>query len=414
MLIYMTSRASNAKLSTGQTSIDRVRLSTLKDGRKCINWTGRLADGTFVKKRTFGSTLTEARRRAHHKFDQLNSASVDGQWDATSQVTDFITKVSHPHVDEVGGAAFTITSAHTALDRISTRLAGKTLGAAMKAGVLKAVLRDIAKDHGLSPATRARAVMNSHLVDLVVDAGVIDHNPIRGVPMGDLKRVAKPNPRPKRGGTALSLAQLRDVSDYLHDIDVTAAEPGRPGPQRKAFAVRRRDAAVTQLLFQLSTGLRINEARQILWSDLTDSLDGIIVNVRPEVAKGGRGRVVGVADPRTCDRLRDRHLDAPDPIGGFVIGKPENPSVAWSLSATGDNIRDLLDEVADACDIPTLHVNRSHITRATLATALAAMGVDPAQRAASLGHTVAVSDRYYNDASSSSAVTDAARALFSD
>lgn len=148
-------------------------------------------------------------------------------------------------------------------------------------------------------------------------------------------------------------------------------------------------------LLQATTGLRISEARNLLWSDINDDGTTLTVTIRPEVSKTKKGRTIPVLDSRVAKRIRERQASRGS--DALAFGAPARPSNLWDSSNAQKAVKRLMHEVADACDIPVLHEVSSHVWRATLNTHAMQSGIPAELRAAYFGHDASVNRESYTD-----------------
>ena len=80
-----------------------------------------------------------------------------------------------------------------------------------------------------------------------------------------------------------------------------------------------------------------------------------------------------------------------------MIGSPAKPESRWNQRQRSEHTAVLYDQIAEALDIPEMHVERTHVWRATLNSITARDGVPEAVRTAHLGHTSAVNRTRYTD-----------------
>ena len=175
--------------------------------------------------------------------------------------------------------------------------------------------------------------------------------------------------------------------------DMDGVFPGKTsGAAHKATARARHRRVAELTLLLATTGLRVNEARLLKWSDISEvDDDGYTwVTVRPEVSKTGRGRTVVVLDAAVAQSIQKRRRgdDAP------VIGAPADIDAEWERAAVIKAVREYYPQIAELADCPALKTERAHVWRRTLNTMTAGvLQVDT--RAAWFGHTEQENEQSY-------------------
>lgn len=395
-------RADNAPLEPGHTSIDRARPTPLPDGTGYrLRWRLCHLDGHVTDHRTRGRTKSEVRARAKRTAADILGASADHTWRPSSTLTDYIATVSAPLIDNPDLAENTRRRYHVALDQLTTALAGHTIATGTRFRTLETALQSIATDHGPESARQARTVWSKYVAGQLVRDELIVANPLAGarIDLSAPKHAYRPP-----GGQALTAPEYRRVIDHLLALDPTDVPPPRRGSRTHADRIAKRRAVIDLTLLQATTGLRVTEANTLRWDQVTDTGDTLHLTVLPETSKTRRGRTVPILDPRIADRIRDRRT----PARPLVIGAPLDGTTPWDPANCRRAVAAFYPELAAVTDTPLLATARTHVWRATLNSLL--LGVPLMIRAAYFGHNEAANTRYYTDTTDTGALVTAARA----
>lgn len=385
-----------SRIEPGQHTIDSVTPQR-KDGTVYIRWSGRLPDGTLHRARTQAGTVGDARRRAKSAWvDLLSSTGSGGRWRGSSAMTDYIDAVTRPAIESADLAPRTVTRYREVTDLIAEHFTGRAIADCTSFRALEDALQTISRTHGRGTATQAKSVLSRYIVQQLVRDGVLSANPLAGVqvvlPEPDAPRYkARPTAR------ALTASEYARVLDHLLAIDpaegVTAP---RQGMYTLADKVAVRRAAIDLTILQMTTGVRITEARETTWDDVvvggTEDAPELRITITPERSKTRRGRTVQVLDDRAA-----AHLLARRQIGGrYVIGSPARPDRPWDRDNAQKQVAALYKEIAEACAVPLLEKARSHVWRTTL-NALTESTLSQEIRAAHFGHSTQENARSYTD-----------------
>lgn len=363
------------------------------------------------------SSLGDLRARAKRTATELLTSGPHAAWKPSDKIESFIAAVVRPAIEDAKLADGTRRPYLIALDLIvgkcdrrdhkhQASLKGKTIHEAGKFTSLESCLVEIVALHGDGTARHAQAVVSKYIIGQLVRAGMIAHNPLHGVQI----RLENPESRTGRGGVALDLDQWRAVLSYLLALDPSQ---GVDLPQRGRYTQADRVAvaknAIDLTLLQAATGLRIDEALSLTWSDMDQIKADLIKRGRTSVsdstlyvpvwesrAKTGRARAFPVAVEPVAKRLRDRRAAALDDQCP-VIGGPANPSKPWDASNAGKAVRQLYIRMAELLKIEDLFVQRSHVWRATLNGLVISQNVPAEVRAAWFGHSTEVNQSAYTD-----------------
>lgn len=413
-------RASNSKLAPGEDTIDRARPKKQADGTWIVKWSYRPADGRQPHRYTNKApTRGEALRRARDKLDDLKATGSGSTWKLSDSVADYAEKVSKPAIQKarlVDSSRDRYTSVLKLLlgqcpfgnHQHVKSLKGHTIHSATRKRVLIDCLEEIARLHGPGTAHHSRIVLGRYVLDHMETDDLIEVSPIRG------RKIDLSGGRDKtrsRGGVALTAEQWNAVIDYLLTLD--PAE-GLAAPKQGMYTLADKVAvkrnAVDLALLQAVTGMRVGEASAATWAMVDTDDDGAMVMHLPaEITKTKKGRDVRIADRSISERLLARRGDAED--SWPVIGSPAKPEGRWDQRQRSEHTAKLYDQMAEALGIPELHVERTHVWRATINSITAGDGVPEVVRTAHLGHTATVNRSRYTDVRDMSPLTDSLRRL---
>ena len=386
------------RLEPGQHTIDSVKPQR-KDGTVFIRWSGRLPDGTLHRARTQATTVGEARRRAKATWvDILSSVGSGGQWRGSDDMSAYIAEVSIPAIEGAGLAPRTVYRYLEVASLLRAEFAGRSIADATTFRALETALQTIGRERGRGTATQAKSVLSRYVVQQLVRDGVLSANPMAGVQI-TLPEAEEPRYKDRRPtARALTAEEYMRVLTWLLALDPA---DGVTAPKRGMYtladrvAVRR--AAVDVTIMQMTTGMRITEARQSTWDDVeiggTKDAPTMRITISAERAKTRRGRRVQLLDDGAARHLLARRQT----VGGrYIIGSPAKPDTEWDRDNAQKAIAALYKEIAAACDVPLLEKARSHVWRTTL-NDLTSSTLSPAIRAAHFGHTEAENARSYTD-----------------
>lgn len=415
-----SSRASNSKLAPGEDTIDRAIPKKQVDGTWIVKWSYRPTDGRKPFRPTNkGRTKGEALLRARNKLADLKATGAGSTWKPSDSLEDYVEKVSKPAIEKarlVEASRDRYTSVLKLLVGQCARgdhkhvkaLKDHTIHSASRKRALIDCLEEIARLHGPGTAHHARIVLGRYVLDPMETDDLIEVSPIRGRKIDLSGGKAKTR---SRGGVALTAEQWNTVIDYLLSLD--PAE-GLAAPKRGMYTLADKVAVkkntIDLALLQAVTGMRVGEASAATWGMVSTDGSGVMVLHLPKViTKTKKGRDVRIADPAVSERLLGRRGDAQDDWP--VIGSPAKPYAQWDQRQRSEHTATLYDQIADALDIPELHIERTHVWRATINSITAGDGVPEAVRTAHLGHTAAVNRSHYTDMRDMTPLTDSLRRL---
>jgi integrase len=239
---------------------------------------------------------------------------------------------------------------------------------------LRLFLQSVADTRGTVSARKTKALL-SNVLEYAVANDVLADNAMRRV-----RAVKAKTPKPKERDH--TRAMTRAERDHVIAVaDEAAAEEGL-NPR----ATRKRQTTADLIAFLAGTGVRIDEARRLRWSDV--HLDQARVYIRG-----------------TKSQMSDRRLNLPtwlvqrlskraDRMGtqGFVFASPaylDEPEIPWDQSNSSGAVRDALDAAGLNWAIP-------HTFRRTVASLLDQAGAPIASIADQLGHAdVSMTARVY-------------------
>lgn len=321
-------------------------------------------------------------------------------------MTDYITKVTIPAIETADLAPRTVDRYTEVAGLLVTEFQDRPIANCTTYRSLEAALQSIARHRGRGTATQVKSVLSRYVLQQLVRDGVLAANPLAGVSV-TLPEAEEPRYKTRPTARALTAAEYRRVLAWLLPLD--PAE-GVEKPKRGAYtltdriAVRR--AAVDLTLLQMTTGMRITEARQSTWDDVTIGGTGTAptmhITIGARRSKTRRGRTVQVLDDDAA-----AHLLARRQIGGhYVIGSPTRPDSEWDRDNAQKQVAALYREIAAVCDVPLLETARSHVWRTTLNT-LTEATLSPMIRAAHFGHTEDENRRSYTDTTDTSGMKTA-------
>ena len=395
------------QIPSGTNTIDSVTPVRLPNGKYRIQWKIRLHDGRLLSRDTTGSTKGEARARAHTKAAELLAqGGAGGNWKPSSLATEYLEKVSKPIVTDSSKLSKNSKNRYkTVLAYLDEAFKGYSIASVTRRRTIEELLKKIATEHGSESGRHAKGVASRYFFEELIKDDVIEYNPLAGarIDLGNVKKRERPE-----GGRALTSAEYDRVLTHLLTVDpaegVDPPKRGRYTPEDR-IAVHRNCIDLT--LLQMATGLRVSEARTLLWSDVIEDGNGRpACLIRAENAKTGTARVAALVEPAVYEHLIRRR----DKIGGaYVVGAPLNPDSEWDRFNAQKVLKGFYLEIARACDVPLLETHRTHVWRTTLNT-LYRTDVDALLRARTLGHSLDVNAQAYSDLSDLTSLYEAARA----
>lgn len=392
----------NSRLKPGEDNISSRKVTEERGRGWRLQWNIRLYNGQLLKKVTRGKksmTKGEIRARARATAAQLlRSSGTPGTWKSTSSISDYIKSESIASVESSERLRPNTKDRYIhLLELLADELVGFSIADGCRLKNLEIAFNNIARNHGTSSAKQVRKVANKWVMQRLVLDEVIEHNPLNEVTLEitvEYKATKK-----GEGNVALTEDEYQRALDFMLGCDYF--DPVRTKPKRgrytpKDLAAKRKNV-IELCLLQATTGLRINEARMLLWSDVDIDGDDVFITVRPEVSKTRRGRTVQVLDARVAKRLIERSETA-QKGAKHVFGAPLIPKHVWDKTNCDKAVNGYLqDEVASECEINKLKDHGSHIWRATLSTIAMHKGIPDEIRAAAFGQSPEVNRNYYTD-----------------
>lgn len=363
----------------------------------------RLMDGKTVRLKVTAPTVGEWKSRAVAAAEEaIRSAGTEGAWKPTSQMSQYIEKVSVPAVRASALRERSKVKYEHLLNILGEEFRGYAIHDAVRFRRLETVLKNVAREHGTESARNTRNVLSKWVLQQLIRDEVINANPLAGmaIDLGREKKTGK-----AEGGKALTADEYERALGYLLSVNVEDVEAPRRGRFTTADRVEHRRTTVELTLLQAVTGFRIGEALGLRVCEVEDDGKTMTVTVPAERSKTHRGRTVPMLDARVAERIRERLKAA----GGrdLLFPAPAVPDSKWDQSNAQKAVKKLLREVSEACVIPLLAEVSSHVWRATLNTRAMNAGVPAEVRAAYFGHDAEINKTAYTDVRDTSGLVEA-------
>lgn len=421
-------RASSTKLEPGEHSIDRATPWQDEQSKKwMLAWSLRLPNGKLIRRRTQSDKHKDLRPKALAKAKELLDQAKGGEWTASSELAEYIDRVSRPEIESSGLRPRTVENYLGALRLIlgdckkhtekngnahKYNLKNQPLDAMKNVRLIERCLQEIAELHGYELAEKSAVVMSKYIIHEMRRDEIMNYNPIHGMDF-KLRSRAKSIAPSKKGGVALSRDDYNRTLEYLLNLDPEELVPERTKghlAHLRERDLRKAESVIDLTLLQMTTGLRVTEANSLTWAGHveTDTAGNVHVTVDPEMSKTKKGRTVAVLDKRVAERIAARKNKYPKSL--FVIGSPANMSKQWSRSASTAEMTKFYLWLSKTLKIPELLTERTHVWRATLNTLLREH-VSEVERSAWFGHTVEVNRASYTDLTDTSAMLRASEIL---
>lgn len=376
-------------LEPGTHSIDRCNPSW-NESRSAwvLRWRICLHNGDVKPKRTQGRTKQIVLRKARAEAEAMLATNAASTYNSRSKTVTFLDDVVSEMIEQADVKPRTKDQYRGSLKKIRRKANGMNLGTFSLPATMKKMINEVADEHGHEAARQVRSTLSAYVIQGLIDHGIVQQNLLRGQKIASTKKRKRREelPTPTR-------EEWRRVIDYIMQSDMDGVFPGKTsGAAHKATARARHRRVAELTLLLATTGLRVNEARSLKWSDVSEvDDDGYTwVTVRPEVSKTGRGRTVAVLDQAVAESIQERRRvdDAP------VIGAPADIDAEWERAAVIKAVREYYPQIAELADCPALKTQRAHVWRRTLNTMTA--GVLPVDtRAAWFGHTEQENEQSY-------------------
>lgn len=392
----MTTRASNAPLQPGQTSIERARAQRLTNGKYRLRWRICLPDGRVEDLSTRADSVAAVKAKARLKAKDLLSTSASGQWSHSSAMTDYIETVTKPIIEAID-VDNTRKRYLPAMRRLVEAFSGQDIGNATKFRRLEAGLQLIAQSYGTASAESARSVLNKYVLGQMIRDDLIEANPIRGqdIDLTTHKDTPKAETRP------LTADELNAAIDWLLALDPTEVEKPRRGRWNMAVAIEKKRCSIDLALLQAASGLRVSEANALTWDVFDRS-----AQITADHSKTKRGRTVPLLFEDVVTHLHQRKARG----GQYVIGSPSDPNKPWDRDACRKAAADFYPELGRAIGAEDVFDDqRTHLWRSTLNSLMLDIPVEV--RAAYFGHDKTTNQKYYTDTTDVTPVVEAARRL---
>ena len=421
-------RASSTKLDSGESSIDRATPWQDESSKKwMLAWSVRLPNGTLVRRRTQSDKHKDLRPKAREKAKELLDQAKLGEWKTSSELNEYIDRVSRPEIESsdlrprtkeqyLGALRLIIGDCKKHADKDGNahkyNLKYQPLDAMTNVRLIERCLQEIAELHGYELAEKAAVVMSKYIIHEMRRDEIMNYNPIHGMDF-KLRSRAKSIAPSKKGGVALSRDEYNRTLEYLLALDPETLVPERFKKHLahlKKQDIRKAESLIDLTLLQMTTGLRVTEANSLTWAAHVE-IEGeetVHLTVDPEMSKTKKGRRITVLDERVAKRIVERKEKYPDSI--FVIGSPANGKAQWSRSSVTSETKMLYLYLAKTLKINDLLTERTHVWRATLNTLLREH-VSEVDRSAWFGHTADVNRASYTDLTDTSAMLRASKVL---
>lgn len=421
-------RASSTKLEPGEHSIDRATPWQDEQSKKwMLAWSLRLPNGKLIRRRTQSDRHKDLRPKAREKAKSLLDQAKVGQWKSSSELDEYIDRVSRPEIESsdlrprtkeqyLGALRLILGDCKKHTDKEGNshknNLKYQSLDAMKNVRLIERCLQEIAELHGYELAEKSAVVMSKYIIHEMRRDEIMNYNPIHGMDF-KLRSRAKSIAPSKKGGVALSSEDYKRTLNYLLALDPAELVPERSGNHLAHLKKRdliRAESLIDMTLLQMTTGLRVTEANHITWEGHVEFEDSgrVHVTVDPEISKTKKGRRIAVLDERVAKRFVERRAKYPNSI--FVIGSPADGTRQWSRSSVTSEATKLYLHLAKTLKINELLTERTHVWRATLNTLLREH-VGEVERSAWFGHTVEVNRASYTDLTDTSAMFRASEIL---
>jgi integrase len=231
---------------------------------------------------------------------------------------------------------------------------------------LTGFLRQVADRHGTGASKMTRSTL-SGLFRYAVDNGVLTTNALRQVRAVKSQTVKATRADRERAFTR----EERDALIAYADAQVPSPE-GRPNPR----SVRKAQAVADLAALLAGTGVRIDEARSVLWEHVDLVAGTLYVD---GTKSNAAARKVNLPE-----WLRSRLARRAESVGteGYLIASPasHDPMTKWDQSNSAKALRTVLDGAGFPWAVP-------HTFRRTVATLLHEAGAPIARIADQLGHS---------------------------
>lgn len=397
------------------------RIIDLPDGRRKFTFRINTGNGT-VQRRIFapaGTSDAKVYRMAHEKAkSMLKEANVTGAWKPNQRIDDYVTKEVIPRIramERTDGpkrqgklAPSSVKAYATDLTNLAKEFGPTPIGRCTPHVVEEALLA-MAQEHGLTAANRAKKCAGRYVFAELVKEGTIERSPIDGlvVQWPDPRDIVRKKKNDVLHGKAIPASDYERLIRWLAEADPVARRPDGSVNRR---STPKRARAIQLARVQAATGLRVSEALSLTKADVIETKNGhLMVLVRDERCKTGKGRVVPVIDDGVADLIRSiagslehpTDLILPEPTDTtHTMPWDENNAIKAihaSVSGKAQHRRGIFDEAADELGIPMLHDVATHVWRVTLSSVLRARGVSESVCSELFGHSEEVHKTYYTD-----------------
>ena len=253
------------QIASGTNTIDSVTPVRLANGKYRIQWKIRLQDGRLLSRDTTGSTKGEARARAHAKAAELLAqGGTGGTWKPSSLATEYLETVSKPIITESSRLSPNSKARYKTVLTYLTE--AYSIASVARRRTIEELLKGIAAEHGAESGRHAKGVASRYFFEELIKDDVIEFNPLAGarIDLGTVKKTTRPE-----GGRALTTAEYDRVLTHLLTLDpAEGVVPPKRGRYTLADRVAVHRCCIDLTLLQMATGLRVSEARTLMWDDI--------------------------------------------------------------------------------------------------------------------------------------------------
>ncbi|MET0828459.1 MAG: site-specific integrase [Microbacterium sp.] len=344
---------------------------TAPHARQAKRWRARASyvghDGVFRRVEGFGKKRAEAVSSCERRLDLGLRDYESGLTPTTLLVMAGEQWLEHISRDGSGKSERTISdytnSFRRHVDAEGSSIRGLTLEQANDPQRLRLFLERMADARGAGAATTCKSVL-SGIFSYAVSNGVLPMNAARQVPR---PRSKVPKPQVRDRTRAMTKEERDDVVAYAAE---RCREPGLDPRTRRS-----RQVAADLVAFMAGTGVRIDEARSLRWSDVELSIGRVVVHgTKSESATRALNLPTWLVESLEARASR---------VGtdGFVFASPgvAGNDRKWEQSNSASAVRAVLDGFGFTWAVP-------HTFRRTVASLLHQAGIPLVQIADQLGH----------------------------
>jgi len=358
-------------VATPQVQDSSGRWKTAPHARQAKRWHARAGyvgqDGIYERVSGFGLKRSEAVASCERKLELGLRGYDEGLTPLTLLVVAGRQWLGHIARSGSGKSERTVEdytrSFNRHIDAAGSSIRGLTLEQANDPQRLRLFLEHLADDRGTGSAKTCKSVL-SGILGHAVRNGILMMNAVKQVPPPRAK-VAKPQIRDR----------TRAMTKKERDGAVAFADAQREDSALNPRTRRMRDVTADLVGFMAGTGVRIDEARSLLWEDV-DLLSGRVVIHGTKSDSATRALNLPAW-------LIDRMIDRASRVGtsGYAFASPGigDNSRKWEQSNSASAVRAVLDGCGLTWAVP-------HSFRRTVASMLHEAGKPLVQIADQLGH----------------------------